>query len=71
MSHRLSTAFGSTPVTRLDMQLAFDLVRSRHLEREIAVDRIDDGSVEVNYPVVPDDFLLDPRFLFAEHDQIV
>ena len=40
MAYRLSKAFGSTPETWLGMQLAFDLARSRHLEREIAVERI-------------------------------
>ena len=41
MAYRLSKAFGSTPETWLGMQLAFDLAGSRHLEREIAVERID------------------------------
>ncbi len=40
MAWRLSKAFGSTPETWLGMQLAFDLARSRHLEHEIAVERI-------------------------------
>ena len=29
------------------------------------------GSTEINHPVVPDDFLHDPRLLFAEDNQIV
>ncbi len=41
MAYRLSKAFGSTPETWLGMQLAFDLAHSRHLELEIAVERID------------------------------
>lgn len=40
MAYRLSKAFGSTPETWLGMQLAYDLARSRHLERTIKVDRI-------------------------------
>ena len=40
MAYRLSKAFGSTPETWLGMQLAFDLARSRHLERTIMVERI-------------------------------
>ena len=36
MAYRLSKAFGSTPETWLGMQLAFDLARSRHLERTTA-----------------------------------
>ena len=40
MAYRLSKAFGSTPETWLRMQLAFDLARSRHLERTIEVERI-------------------------------
>lgn len=40
MAYRLSKAFGSTPETWLGMQLAFDLARSRHLERRIRVKRI-------------------------------
>ena len=40
MAYRLSKAFGSTPETWLGMQLAFDLARSRHLERTIKVARI-------------------------------
>ena len=40
MAYRLSKAFGSTPETWLGMQLAFDLSRSRGLEREIKVERI-------------------------------
>ena len=40
MAYRLSKAFGSTPETWLGMQLAFDLARSRHLERKIKVERI-------------------------------
>ena len=37
---RLSKTFGSTPRTWLGMQLAFDLARSRDLERRINVKRI-------------------------------
>ena len=40
MAYRLSKAFGSTPETWLGMQLAFDLVRSKDLERTIKVKRI-------------------------------
>lgn len=40
MAYRLSKAFGSTPETWLGMQLAFDLSRSRDLERSIKVERI-------------------------------
>jgi addiction module HigA family antidote len=40
MAYRLSKAFGSTPETWLGMQLAFDLARSRDLERKIKVKRI-------------------------------
>lgn len=40
MAYRLSKAFGSTPETWLGMQLAFDLARSRHLDKEINVERI-------------------------------
>ena len=40
MAYRLSKAFGSTPETWLGMQLAYDLARSRHLERTIKVERI-------------------------------
>ncbi len=40
MAYRLSKAFGSTPETWLGMQLAFDLARSRHLERTLKVKRI-------------------------------
>ena len=40
MAFRLSRAFGSTPETRLGMQLAFDLARSRHLESAIKLERI-------------------------------
>ena len=40
MAYRLSKAFGSTPETWLGMQLAFDLARSRDLERRINVKRI-------------------------------
>ena len=40
MAFRLSKAFGSTPETWLGMQLAFDLARSSHLERDIVVERI-------------------------------
>ena len=40
MAYRLSKAFGSTPDTWLGMQLAFDLARSRHLERTIEVERV-------------------------------
>ena len=43
MAYRLSKAFGSTPETWLGMQLAFDLSRSRHLERTIEVERIAAG----------------------------
>ncbi len=41
MAYRLSKAFGSTPETRLGMQLAFDLAGSRDLERTIKVERIE------------------------------
>ena len=40
MAYRLSKAFGSTPETWAGMQLAFDLARSRHLERTTEVERI-------------------------------
>ena len=40
MAYRLSKAFGATPEVWLGMQLAFDLSRSRHLERKIKVKRI-------------------------------
>ncbi len=40
MAFPLSKAFGSTPRTWLGMQLAFDLARSRDLERRINVKRI-------------------------------
>ena len=40
MAYRLSKAFGSTPETWLGMQLAFDLSRSRDLDRRIKVERI-------------------------------
>ena len=40
MAYRLSKAFGSTPETWLGMQLAYDLARSRHLERTIQIERI-------------------------------
>ncbi len=40
MAYRLCKAFGSTPETWLGMQLAFDLARSRHLERTIEVERV-------------------------------
>lgn len=40
MAYRLSKAFGSTPETWLGMQLAYDLARSKHLERNIQVKRI-------------------------------
>lgn len=40
MAYRLSKAFGSTPETWLGMQLAYDLARSRHLERTIKVKRV-------------------------------
>jgi len=40
MAYRLSKAFGSTPETWLGMQLAYDLARSRHLERTIKVMRV-------------------------------
>lgn len=43
VAYRLWKAFGSTPETWLGMQLAFDLARSRHLERTIEVDRIPVG----------------------------
>ena len=43
MAYRLSKAFGSIPETWLGMQLAFDLSRSRHLERTIDVERIGVG----------------------------
>ncbi len=40
MAYRLSKAFGSTPETWLGMQMAFDLSRSRDLDRRIKVERI-------------------------------
>ena len=40
MAYRLTKAFGSTPETWLGMQLAFDLSRSRDLDRRIKVERI-------------------------------
>ena len=40
MAYRLSKAFGSTPETWLGRQLAFDLSRSRDLDRRIKVERI-------------------------------
>lgn len=40
MAYRLSKAFGSTPETWLNMQLAHDLAQSRHLEHTIKVERI-------------------------------
>ena len=41
MAYRLSKGFGSTPETWLGMQMAFDLARSRHLEKTLKIDRID------------------------------
>ena len=41
MAYRLSKAFGSTPETWLGMQMAFDLTRSRYLEKTLKIDRID------------------------------
>jgi len=40
MAYRLTKAFGSTPEIWLGMQLAFDLSRSRDLDRRIKVERI-------------------------------
>ena len=40
MAYRLSKAFGSTAETWLGMQLAFDLAKSRDLERKIKIKRI-------------------------------
>ncbi len=40
MAYRLSKAFGSTPDHWLRMQLAYDLARSRHLEKAVKVRRI-------------------------------
>jgi len=40
MAYRLSKASGSTPETWLGMQQAFDLSRSRDLDRRIKVERI-------------------------------
>lgn len=40
MAYRLSKAFGSTPETWLGMQLAYDLAKSRDLEKTIKVQRI-------------------------------
>lgn len=40
MAYRLSKAFGSTPETWLGMQLAYDLAKSRDLEKKIKVQRI-------------------------------
>ncbi len=41
MAYRLSKAFGSTPETRLGMQLTYDLAQSRDLEHKIKVKRIE------------------------------
>lgn len=41
MAYRLSKAFGSTPDHWLRMQLAYDLARSRHLEKAINVRRVE------------------------------
>lgn len=41
MAYRLSKAFGSTAETWLSMQLAFDLAKSRDLEKKIKVKRIE------------------------------
>jgi addiction module HigA family antidote len=41
MAYRLSKAFGSTPETWLGMQLAYDLAKSRDLEKSIKVKRIE------------------------------
>lgn len=40
MAYRLSKAFGSTPRAWLEMQLAYDLEHSAHLERAIKVKRV-------------------------------
>lgn len=40
MAYRLSKALGSTPETWLGMQMAYDLARSKDLERKIRVKRI-------------------------------
>ncbi|MDJ0957012.1 MAG: HigA family addiction module antitoxin [Arenicellales bacterium] len=40
MAYRLSKAFGSTPTHWLRMQLAYDLAKSRDLEKTIRVKRI-------------------------------
>ena len=40
MAYRLSKAFGSTPAQWLRMQLAYDLSKSRGLEKAIRVKRI-------------------------------
>ena len=40
MAYRLSKAFGSTPGHWMRMQLAYDLAKSRTLEKKINVDRI-------------------------------
>ncbi len=40
MAYRLSKAFGSTPSHWMRMQLAYDLAKSRTLEKKINVDRI-------------------------------
>ncbi len=40
MAYRLSKAFGSTPDHWMRMQLAYDLARSRSLQKKINVDRI-------------------------------
>ena len=40
MAYRLSKAFGSTPETWLGMQLAYDLAKSRDLEKKIKIQRI-------------------------------
>lgn len=41
MAYRLSKAFGSTPDHWMRMQLAYDLARSRGLEKTINVERIE------------------------------
>lgn len=41
MAYRLSKAFGSTPDHWMRMQLAYDLARSRGLEKTISVERIE------------------------------
>ena len=73
MAYRLSKAFGSTPETWLGMQLAFDLARSRHLERTLRIERVDaaqcpapEASIHVHGALItswPDSFRPSTRLL--------